>query len=290
MKEPEIKFHQSLNEYFKERIDIGIYTGKDIDVKTVKGWIIEFIMEAWQKLIKNLEISFIKRFDVVIATCNAQLTPLVTRGGVVIRLDLGREGIDYQDKEEIRSYIFHEIYHLADRLDPKFNMDYHMDAEVKQKNLGKIINAVWDLYIERRKFYIYRIRPIYCKDKKYIDTNKIEEIVQNNFLNIIRNQGGYTKIYESIFNKVWDQSNLITYRQIYDYSMKFFAKDKRLMRKDRNVIAELERLLEKYEIEIEGKRKTGILEDKTAKTYLGHANTFVRWCKGDFAPGNRKLK
>lgn len=286
MKNPKIYFHQSFYKYFKERTEMGI----DFDITTVKRWVTKFTIEAWEKLIKKFDIDLTKRFDIVIATLDAQLTPLVTRGGVVIRLDLGREGIDYQDKEEIRSYIFHEIYHLADRLDSKFNMDYHMDAEVKPKNLGKIINAVWDLYIERRKFYIYRIRPIYCKDMKYVDANKIKEIVQNKFLNIIRNQGVNTKLYESIFNKVWDQSNLITYRQIYDCSMKFPAKDKRLMRKDRNVIAELERLLEKYEIEIEGKRKTGILEDKTAKTYLRHANTFVRWCKGDFVSGIRKLE
>lgn len=62
------------------------------------------------------------------------------------------------------------------------------------------------------------------------------------------------------------------------------------MRTDRNIIVELERLLEEYDVEIEGKRKSGILEDKTAKTYLRHANTFVRWCRGDFVPGERKLK
>jgi len=61
------------------------------------------------------------------------------------------------------------------------------------------------------------------------------------------------------------------------------------MRADRNIINELERLLEEYEIEIERKRKAGILENKTAKTYLLHANNFVRWCKGDFVPGIRKL-
>jgi len=220
MKEPEIRFHQSFNEYFKERIDIGI----DIEAKTVKGWIIEFLMDARQKLIKDLEVNFIKRFDVVIRNLDAQITPLVTRSGVVIRLDLGMEGIDYQDKEELRSYIFHEIYHLADRLNPKFDMDYHMDAEAKQKKLGKIINAIWDLYIERRKFYIYRISPICCKDMKYIETNKIKENVQYEFLSILRKLSGDKKICESIFNKVWDKSNLITYRQIYDYSIEISDK------------------------------------------------------------------
>ena len=62
------------------------------------------------------------------------------------------------------------------------------------------------------------------------------------------------------------------------------------MRANRNIIAELEKLLEEYEIEVEEKRKAGVLENNTAKTYLRHANTFVRWCKGDFVPGIRKLK
>lgn len=60
------------------------------------------------------------------------------------------------------------------------------------------------------------------------------------------------------------------------------------MRADRNIINEIERLLEEYEIEVEAKRKAGILEDSTTRTYLRHANTFVRWCKGDFVPGERK--
>ena len=61
------------------------------------------------------------------------------------------------------------------------------------------------------------------------------------------------------------------------------------MRADRNIIAEIERLLEEYEIEIEGRRKSGILENNTAKTYLLHANNFVRWCKGEFVPGGTKI-
>lgn len=222
MIKPEISFHKSFDEYFKERIEIGM----DMDVEKVKRRILNFINEAWQKLIKKFEITFIKRIDVVIRTYDSEVTPLVTRDGVVIRLDLGREGIDYQDKEDIRSHIFHEIYHLADRLDPKFNMDYHQDAEVKQKNLGKIVNATWDLYIERRKFYVHRIRPIYCKDMKCINTDKIRETSQIKFLNIILDLGGDTKISENIFSELWDQSNYMTHYQIYDYSMKILIKGK----------------------------------------------------------------
>ena len=62
------------------------------------------------------------------------------------------------------------------------------------------------------------------------------------------------------------------------------------MKVDKNIITEIERLLEKYEIEIEKKQKAGILLHNTAKTYLLHSTNFVRWCKDEFVPGGRKLK
>jgi len=60
------------------------------------------------------------------------------------------------------------------------------------------------------------------------------------------------------------------------------------MRANENILNEIERLLQEYEIEVEAKRTAGELNYATAKTYLRHANTFVRWCKGDFAPGEGK--
>jgi hypothetical protein len=62
------------------------------------------------------------------------------------------------------------------------------------------------------------------------------------------------------------------------------------MRTDKRTIAEMERLLEEYDTEVEAKRKEGILKNKTAKTYLLHAENFVKWCKEEFIPGIRKLK
>ena len=62
------------------------------------------------------------------------------------------------------------------------------------------------------------------------------------------------------------------------------------MRTDKGTIAEMERLLEEYDIEVEAKRKKGILKNKTARTYLLHAENFVRWCKEEFIPGARKLR
>lgn len=61
------------------------------------------------------------------------------------------------------------------------------------------------------------------------------------------------------------------------------------MKTDQKIIEELDRLIIKYEVEIEQKRRNGILADKTAKTYLLHSNNFVRWCKGEFIPGERNI-
>jgi hypothetical protein len=61
------------------------------------------------------------------------------------------------------------------------------------------------------------------------------------------------------------------------------------MRADKDIIAEMEKLFEEYNIEVEAKRKAGVLKDKTAKTYLLHPKNFIRWCKEDFVPGGRNL-
>jgi|HigsolmetaGSP11D_1036233.scaffolds.fasta_scaffold03822_2 hypothetical protein len=60
------------------------------------------------------------------------------------------------------------------------------------------------------------------------------------------------------------------------------------MRASQDFIKQLELLYEAYEQEVTEKMKAGILEEKTAKTYLRHASTFVRWCRNDFEPGVRK--
>lgn len=47
----------------------------------------------------------------------------------------------------------------------------------------------------------------------------------------------------------------------------------------------LSELLDQYTKEV----KNAGLKENTEQTYLLHANHFVRWCNGDFAPG-QKLK
>ncbi|MBU9714145.1 hypothetical protein [Evansella tamaricis] len=60
------------------------------------------------------------------------------------------------------------------------------------------------------------------------------------------------------------------------------------MKASQEFINQLESLNQAYEQEVNQKKEKGLLEEKTAKTYLRHSGTFVRWCKGDFAPGIRK--
>jgi len=217
MKKAKIYFHP---EYFLKNFN-GI-----MDIKKTKRIVAESINEAWEKLVKvfDFDISFIKQIDIVTRGSRPQIMPLVTRNGVVIRLDLSMT-INCEEKENVRSIIYHEIYHLADRIDPKFKMDYHLDAESKQKKLGKIINVLWDLYIEKRKFHIFKIRPIYCKDKKNRDTVEIKEASKKEFLSIIGGLKGNTNISDCIFNEIWSKSGHMTYSEIYSESMRICPKE-----------------------------------------------------------------
>ncbi|MBU3130461.1 hypothetical protein [Clostridium tagluense] len=55
------------------------------------------------------------------------------------------------------------------------------------------------------------------------------------------------------------------------------------------VMIEMERLFNEYEELVEEKRKNGLLKESAASTYLLHSRNFIRWCKGDFMPGNRNI-
>jgi hypothetical protein len=52
-------------------------------------------------------------------------------------------------------------------------------------------------------------------------------------------------------------------------------------------IRELERRLDEYERIIEQKKTEGLMMQNTVNTYLTHSRNFVRWCKGDFNPGEK---
>lgn len=60
------------------------------------------------------------------------------------------------------------------------------------------------------------------------------------------------------------------------------------MKSSQEFIKQLEELYQSYEQEVTQKVKAGLLEEKTAKTYLRHSGTFIRWVRNDFVPGVRK--
>lgn len=54
-------------------------------------------------------------------------------------------------------------------------------------------------------------------------------------------------------------------------------------------VQELENLLVKYVGEINKNLADGYLKESTAKTYLLHANNFVKWCNGNFTLGGANM-
>jgi hypothetical protein len=56
------------------------------------------------------------------------------------------------------------------------------------------------------------------------------------------------------------------------------------MQISRKALEEVEQALDRYHDAVEGTS----LEEKTKRTYVRHADTFVRWLKDEFEPGSRK--
>jgi len=52
-------------------------------------------------------------------------------------------------------------------------------------------------------------------------------------------------------------------------------------------IKELESLYEKYSEQVQKACDDKLITPKTSHTYQYHANNFVRWCKGEFKPGDK---
>lgn len=59
------------------------------------------------------------------------------------------------------------------------------------------------------------------------------------------------------------------------------------MRAGKETISNIEYLLSTYEKEVKKAYDEGRLKESTMRTYLLHANNFVKWCKGNFEPGGR---
>ncbi|MCD3202818.1 hypothetical protein [Clostridium botulinum] len=56
------------------------------------------------------------------------------------------------------------------------------------------------------------------------------------------------------------------------------------------IFNEIEKLLAQYENEVNEAYNQGYLKENTKKTYLLHANNFVKWCNGNFEPGVKNKK
>ncbi|WBF55490.1 hypothetical protein HXV90_06325 [Lysinibacillus sp. JK80] len=52
-------------------------------------------------------------------------------------------------------------------------------------------------------------------------------------------------------------------------------------------LAQLDEKLKEYEKVVLEKEKKALLAPNTKATYLLHASNFVRWCNGEFMPGDR---
>jgi len=61
------------------------------------------------------------------------------------------------------------------------------------------------------------------------------------------------------------------------------------MKASQEFLTELESLLVEYENEVNKSLADGYLKKSTARTYLLHANNFVKWCNGNFVPGGTNM-
>jgi hypothetical protein len=59
------------------------------------------------------------------------------------------------------------------------------------------------------------------------------------------------------------------------------------MQVSNEVLLEMEKLFNEYAELVGDKRKDGLLKESAADTYILHSRNFIRWCKGEFVPGDR---
>lgn len=150
-----VQFHQTLSEILPDPED-----GRD----DVAAALMDLALDAINRVLRKPLPPFLARVDLVADGPTAQMTPLFTPEGVVIRLDLGVSDfcflIDIEEqREHLRSVLYHEFFHLRDRLDPEFQLDHHEESTIDREKRRLPINAVWDVSIERRKLDEFGIPP-----------------------------------------------------------------------------------------------------------------------------------
>lgn len=175
---------------------------------TASNRVVSIIENVWKKLLPS-DGGMVKRIDIVAEGEKAQMTPLVTRQGVVVRLDLtARHDLERDDSDSwnvLVPLVYHELYHLVDRLDPEFDMDYHLDSQFETPEERRTTNVVWDVYIERRKFIEHGQAAV-----SLLDIDDPREATLRNFIDLV----GNGEVQRTVFEEIWDSASSMTYSEL----------------------------------------------------------------------------
>ncbi|MCX4247514.1 hypothetical protein [Paraliomyxa miuraensis] len=185
------------------------------DRKMVIAALERLIQEAMTAIMITVP-DFVKRVEVESDGAVFHSVPVVAPNGVAVRLNLSDEhsyssSKDVEDDEKsLRSIIYHEIYHLNDRLDPGFGFDYQRDSQVEGQKDRREINGLWDIAIERRKLDNFGIDPFVTFTSGFKGLKAREAVLQN-FMKIF----GESQVTRELFKRVWDDKNgIVTHRDL----------------------------------------------------------------------------
>ena len=116
------------------------------------------VREAWIRLIEDFyEINTFQSIEVYREEEQSKI--ICDKNSIKLNYGISeRDPLFGEDKVYVRSIIFHEFYHLYDRLDTSFGLNTLKDLGVfYEQEHKKIINVLWDIYIENRKMQYYTI-------------------------------------------------------------------------------------------------------------------------------------
>lgn len=117
------------------------------------------IREAWAALLDPIEHparSIPVRVVSRIQRAGAQMTLTGTPAAPTCLLDVGAWFDSWG--ATTRSLIWHELYHLRDRLRASFELDVEFDAALRDPR-RRTLGALWDVTIEARKYLTHRVEP-----------------------------------------------------------------------------------------------------------------------------------
>ena len=168
----------------------------------------EVVSDAADKVLNDRATSLVAKIDVVTEGPTPQLTPLLTYEGVVIRLDLSDCFIPIYDLEpnraRIKTLAFHELFHLRDRLNPSFDMNYHQDSTRGHSKSRRYINGVWDVSIERRKLDEFKLPSFPTFTRPLPDSEESRKDSRDAMLWQLNANFPNNTDASSIFDDIWD--------------------------------------------------------------------------------------